>query len=56
MERYLLHYKNNGYFPQNCRELAHKARDLASEMNVSVRLARVATKFIEFDVAAKRKT
>ena len=56
MERYLLHFKNEKYFPHNCRELAYKARDLASDMkNVSVRLARVATKFIEFDVAAEKE-
>ena len=56
MERYLLHFKNEKYLPQNCRELAYKARDLASDMvGVSVRLARVATKFIEFDVAAEKK-
>jgi hypothetical protein len=55
MERYLLHFKNEKYLPQNCRELAYKARDLASEMNVSVRLARVATKFIEFDVASEKE-
>lgn len=56
MERYLLHFKNEKYLPQNCRELAYKARDLASDMpGVSVRLARVATKFIEFDVAAEKE-
>ncbi len=55
MERYLLHFKNEKYFSKDCRELAYKARDLASDMNVSVRLARVATKFIEFDVAAEKE-
>ena len=56
MERYLLHFKNEKYLPQNCRELAYKARDLVSDMkNVSVRLARGATKFIEFDVAAEKE-
>ena len=55
MERYLLHFKNEKYLPENCRELAYKARDLASDMNVSVRLARVASKFIEFDVASKKE-
>ena len=55
MERYLLHFKNESYLPHNCRELAYKARDLASDMNVSVRLARVASKFIEFDVAAEKE-
>lgn len=54
MERYLLHFKNEKYLPQNCRELAYRARDLASGMNVSVRLARVASKFIEFDVASEK--
>ena len=54
MERYLLHFKNEKYLPQNCRELAYMARDLASDMNVSVRLARVASKFIEFDVASEK--
>lgn len=56
MERYLLHFKNEGYLPKNCRELAHNARDLVSDMkNVSIRLARVATKFTEFDVAAEKE-
>lgn len=55
VERYLLHFKNEKYLPQNCRELAHRARDLVNDMDVSIRLARVATKFIEFDVAAEKK-
>ena len=55
MERYLLHFKNEKYLPENCRELAYRARDLASDMNVSVRLARVASKFIEFDVASEKE-
>ncbi len=55
MERYLLHFKNEGHVPKHCRELAYKARDLASGMNISIRLARVATKFIEFDVASKKE-
>lgn len=55
VERYLLHFKNEKYLPENCRELARKGRDLVSDMGVSVRLARVATKFIEFDVAAEKE-
>jgi len=55
VERYLLHFKNEKYLPENCRELAYKARDLVSDMNVSVRLARVASKFIEFDVASEKE-
>jgi len=54
MERYMLHFKNEKYAPKDSRELVYKARDLVSEMNVSVRLARVATKFVEFDVAAEK--
>ena len=55
MERYLVHFKNEKYLPPNCRELAYRGRDLVSDMNVSVRLARVATKFIEFDIAAQKE-
>ena len=50
----MLHFKNEKHTPKDSRELVYKARDLVSEMNVSVRLARVATKFIEFDVAAEK--
>ncbi len=55
MERYLLHYKNEKYTPENSREVVYWARDLASEMNVSVRLARIARKFVEFDVAVEKE-
>ena len=55
MERYLLHFKHEKYVPQDCRELAYKARDLVSDMNVSVRLCRVASNFFEFDVAAEKE-
>ena len=51
----MLHFKNEKYTPEHSRELVYKARDLVSEMNVSVRLARVATKFVEFDVAAEKE-
>ena len=55
MERYLLHFKNERHVPEHSRELVYKARDLVSDMNVSVRLARVASKFLEFDVAAEKE-
>jgi len=55
VERYLLHFKNEKFTPEQSREIVHRARDLVSDMNVSVRLARVAGKFIEFDVAAEKK-
>jgi Domain of unknown function (DUF309). len=51
MERYLIHIKNEKYIPVNSREILYRTRDLISGMNAHVRLARVATTFIEFDVA-----
>ncbi|CAI9832152.1 MAG: DUF309 domain-containing protein [Nitrosopumilus sp.] len=53
MERYLLHFRNERYAPGDSRRLVYWARDLASKMDVSVRLARVASRFVEFDVAAR---
>jgi hypothetical protein len=55
MERYLIHIKNEKYVPVNSREILHRSRDLISGMNAHVRLARVATTFIEFDVAIETK-
>ena len=54
MERYMLHLKNRGYFPKNSREIVHKARDLCSDMAVSVRVARIASKFVELDVSVEQ--
>jgi hypothetical protein len=50
MERYLIHIKNEKYIPINSRDILYRTRDLISGMNAHVRLARVATTFIEFDV------
>ena len=47
----MLHLKNEGYTHKNSREVVYKARDLASGMNVSIRVCRIATKFIELDVS-----
>ena len=55
MERYLLHFKHDRYVPQDCRDLARRARELVSGMDVSVRLCRVASGFCEFDVAAQKE-
>lgn len=55
MERYMLHLKNTGYGPEHSREVVYKARDLASDMNVSVRVARIATKFVELDVSVEKE-
>ena len=55
MERYLIHLKNEKYIPVNSREILHRARDLISGINAHVRLARIATTSIEFDVAIETK-
>ena len=47
----MLHLKNEGYTHKNSREVVYKARDLASGINVSIRVCRIATKFIELDVS-----
>ena len=51
----MLHFKNIGYGPKNSREIVYRARDLVSDMNVSVRIARIASKFVEFDVAVEKE-
>ena len=55
MERYLVHLVNERYSPPDSRRLLHWARDLASGTGANVRLARVATGFVEFDVAAEAR-
>ena len=47
----MLHLKNNEYTHKNSREIVYKARDLASDMDVSIRVCRIATKFIELDIS-----
>jgi hypothetical protein len=47
----MIHLKNNGYDPIHSSELVHRARELCSEIHASIRVARVASKFIEFDVS-----
>ena len=47
----MLHLKNKGYSPKNSQELVHKARDLCSDMEASIRVARVASDFVELDVS-----
>jgi len=55
MERYLIHLKNKKHIPINSREILYRSRDLISGMSAHIRLARVATTFIEFDVAIETK-
>lgn len=51
MERYMIHLKNNGYNTIDSSDLVHRAREICSDMNASIRVARVASKFVEFDVS-----
>ncbi len=51
MERYMIHLKNNGYLPIHSSDLVNRARELCSDMHASIRVARVANKFLEFDVS-----
>ncbi len=51
----MLHLKNNGYLPLNSRELVHRARELCSDIGASIRVVRVASKFVEFDVSVEKE-
>ena len=51
----MLHLENKGHTPKDSRELIYKARNLASEIDASVRVVRIAQKFIEFDVGVEKK-
>jgi len=55
MARYMLHLKNDRFMPSDSRELVHKARNFCSDMEASVRVARVASKFVEFDVEVEKE-
>ena len=41
--------------PENSREVVYKARDLASDMNVNIRVARIANQFVELDVSVEKE-
>ena len=51
MERYMIHLKNNEYLPSHSSDLVHRARELCADMHASIRVARVASTFLEFDVS-----
>lgn len=55
MERYMVHLKNDKYQPKHSREIVRKARDLCSDLYASVRVVRVATKFVELDVSVAKE-
>ena len=50
----MLHLKNEHYGHENSREVVYKARDLTADMDVSIRVARIATKFVELDVSVEK--
>jgi len=51
----MLHFKNTKYGPKHSREIIYKARDLTSDLDVSVRVARIARKFVEIDVGVEKE-
>jgi hypothetical protein len=55
MERYMLHFKNTKYGPEHSREVIYKARDLTSDLDVSVRVARISKKIVEIDVGVEKE-
>src|SRR5210317_1379603 len=54
MARYMLNLKNREFSPLDSRKLVYEARDLCSDMGASVRVARVASDFVEFDVEVEK--
>ena len=55
MARFMVHIKNSTFSPNDSRELVYKARELCRDIGASVRVARVASKFIEFDVEVEKE-
>ena len=51
----MLHLKNDKYTPSNSRALVYRARDLVADMKASVRVARVASNFLEFDIEVDKE-
>ena len=51
----MLHFKNTKYGPEHSREIIYKARDLTSDLDVSVRVARISKKFVEIDVGVDKE-
>ena len=51
----MLHFKNTKYGPEHSREIINKAKDLTSDLDASVRVARIARKFVEIDVGVEKE-
>ena len=55
MERYMLHLENQQYIPRNSRDVVHRARELCKDIIASIRVCRIASKFVELDVSVDKK-
>ena len=55
MERYMIHLQNQKYIPRNSRDVVHKARELCRGMVASIRVCRIASKFVELDVSVAKE-
>ncbi len=51
----MLHFKNTKYGPEHSHEIIYKARDLTSDLDASVRVVRIARKFVEIDVGVEKE-
>jgi len=51
----MLHLENRQYVPQNSRDIVHKARDLCRDIVASIRVCRVASRFVELDISVDRQ-
>ena len=51
----MVHLKNDRYLPMHSRHLVYKARHFCASIPASIRVVRVASKFIEFDVSVEKE-
>ena len=55
MDRFMIHLKNSGYVPQDAPKLLKKADQLTSELDITIRDARVSRKYLEFDISIPKE-
>ena len=55
LERYMVHLKNTGYMPKDAREISYRATKLASHIDATIGIVRVARKFVELDVFVREE-
>ena len=51
----MLHLENQQYVPRNSRDIVHKARELCKDIIASIRVCRIASKFVELDISVDKK-